>query len=144
MPVGTVEKVERKYIYVKMERQDMCGECHACEMLTDKKSCNLKCVSNLRCMVGERVEVSLENNTFLKATYIMYGLPFVGLVIGFLVGYLLQTYIMPQVGEIFIAITALLGMGIMLGYIYIRDKKNAYKKYLPKIVAKVSAEAKEI
>ncbi|WP_054738817.1 SoxR reducing system RseC family protein [Cellulosilyticum ruminicola] len=144
MPLGTVEKVENKYIYVKMERQDMCGECHACEMLTDKKSCNLKCVSNLKCKAGERVEVSLENSTFLKATYIMYGLPFVGLVIGFLIGYLLQTYIMPQLGEILIAITALLGMGVMLAFIYIRDKKNAYKKYLPKIVAKVSAEAENV
>lgn len=137
MPVGTVEKVENKYIFVKMERQDMCGECHACEMLTDKKSCNLKCVSNIKCKTGDRVEVSLENSTFLKATYIMYGLPFVGLVIGFIVGYILQTYIVPQWGEVVMAVTALVGMGIMLAYIYIRDKKNAYKKYLPRIVAKV-------
>lgn len=139
MPVGTVEKIEDKYIFVKMERQDMCGECHACEMLTDKKSCNLKCTSAVKCQVGDRVEVSLENRAFLKATYIMYGLPFVGLVIGFIVGYILQSYVAAQWGELVIVVTALLGMSMMLGFIYIRDKKNAYKKYLPCIVSKVSA-----
>lgn len=139
MPVGTVEKIEKQYIFVKMERQDMCGECHACEMLTDKKSCNLKCTSTVKCKVGDRVEVSLENKTFLKATYIMYGLPFVGLVIGFILGYILQSYVVPQWGELVIVVTALLGMSSMLGVIYIRDKRNAYKKYLPCIVSKVSS-----
>lgn len=140
MPVGTVEKLENKYVFVKMERQDMCGECHACEMLTDKKSCSLKCISTIKCHVGDRVEVSLENKTFLKATYIMYGLPFVGLVVGLALGYILQSYLNIWWGELLCMFTALCGMGIMLGVIYIRDKKNAYKKYLPCIISKENNE----
>ena len=136
MPVGTVEKLENKYVFVRMERQDMCGECHACEMLTDKKSCSLKCISARRCQVGDRVEVSLENKTFLKATYIMYGLPFIGLIVGLGLGYILQSYLAVWWGELLCVLTALCGMGIMLGVIYRRDKKNVYKKYLPCIIAK--------
>ena len=136
MPVGTVEKLDNKYVFVRMERQDMCGECHACEMLTDKKSCSLKCISAIRCQVGDRVEVSLENKTFLKATYIMYGLPFIGLIVGLGLGYILQSYLAVWWGELLCVLTALCGMGIRLGVIYRRDKKNVYKKYLPCIIAK--------
>ncbi len=139
MPIGTVEKLEGKYVFVKMERQDMCGECHACEMLTEKKNCNLKCMSLVDCKVGDRVEVSLENRAFLEATYIMYGLPFIGLVGGLGIGYILQNYIGLAWGELFYVLTALLGMSLMLGFIYIKDKKDAYKKYLPCIVAKEEA-----
>ena len=137
MPVGTIEKFEGKYAIVKLERQDMCGDCHACEMVTGKTSCTLKCVNEIKGKIGDRVEVELENETFLKATYIMYGLPFVGFIGGLVAGYILQDYLKISWGEILCVITALLGMGIVFGFIKIKDKKNAYKKYLPYIIAKV-------
>ena len=138
MPIGTIERFEGKYAIVKIERHDMCGDCHACELLTDKKSCTLRCVNEVKGKIGDRVEVDLENQVFLKATYMMYGLPFIGFMLGLMGGYVLQAYLHISWGEILCVITALLGMGIMLGFIRIRDKKSAYKKYLPHIKAKLN------
>ena len=44
MPYGTVKEIKGNIAVVSMERQDMCGECHACEMMSGKKNCTLSCV----------------------------------------------------------------------------------------------------
>lgn len=134
MPIGRVEELEGKLGVVHMDRQDMCGDCHACEALSGKKSCVIKCINTVQAQVGDVVEVDVTQQIFLKATYIMYGLPFVGLMIGLGLGYIISLDMTAHMGEIVMIAGAFLGMGSMLFYIKWRDKKNAYHKYMPRIV----------
>ena len=134
MPSGIVEKIEGEYAIVKLERQDMCGDCHACDSVHAAQSCTLKCFNDLHTQVGDAVEISVDNSTFLKAAVIMYGLPFIGLVGGIIGGYILSTFIPTVNGELFMILGALLGMLFMFFIVKNRDKKNKYKKMLPHII----------
>lgn len=123
MPIGTVEKVEEDYVIVSIERQDMCGECHACEMLGEVKKCTLKCVNECKSQVGDQVDVDVEQHSFMKATFIMYGLPLIGLILGVGMGYKFSE-----------GIAIVLGLGLMaltFGMIKYGEKHNKYAKMLP-------------
>lgn len=140
MPKGVVKEVERGFAFVHLDRQDMCGDCHACEAITGKKQCVLKCIDRIHTKAGDLVEVSLEQSVFLKATYIMYGVPFIGFIVGLVIGYKLSAYVTGGMGDLLMVIGALLGTGIALGIIKLRDKKKAYQKYMPHIIAKLENE----
>lgn len=136
MPYGVVKEVHKNSVMVTMERQDMCGECHACEMISGKKSCTLTCQSRVPCKVGDRVEVTLTNKHFLKATYIVYGIPLLGFILGILLGYSLAQIVTFGGEDIWVAIGAVIGTLIGVGYIKWADRKEKYKEYLPHIVRK--------
>lgn len=136
MPYGVVKEVHKNSVMVMMERQDMCGECHACEMLSGKKVCTLTCQSNVSCQVGDRVEVTLTNKHFLKATYIVYGIPLLGFILGTIAGYGLAHIVTFGGEDIWVAIGAVIGTLIGVGYIRWADRQEKYEEYLPRIVRK--------
>lgn len=136
MPYGVVKEVRKNSATVMMERQDMCGECHACEMLSGKKVCTLTCQSTIPCKVGDRVEVALTNKRFLKATYIVYGIPLLGFIMGTALGYGLAQVITFGEEDLWVAIGAVIGTLIGVGYIKWADKKEKYEEYLPHIIRK--------
>lgn len=135
MPYGTVKSKKGELATILLERQDMCGECHACELLSGKKACQLTCECQIECEVGDKVEVALTNNRFLKATYIMYGVPFVGLIVGLFIGYGAGLFF-GKLSELGGIIGAIMGMLLGLYWIKVKERKKEFKKYLPKIISK--------
>lgn len=141
MPIGTIERLEGEYAFVVMERKDMCGDCHACEIVGEVKKCELKCVNYCRGNIADQVEIDLSNQTFLKATAIMYGVPLVALLVGLGVGMLV-----PQQMGTYTQELAMIGLGtlFMVGsflWIRHRDRTTKYNGLLPvahKIVKKSS------
>lgn len=133
MPTGTVQKIEGDYAIVTIERQDMCGECHACEVIGEIKKCQIKCINTCQAMIDEEVEVDLSNQSFLKATLLMYGVPLAGLLVGICLGALLpgeEGHFVKEFGMI------IGGLGLMtISFLWIRhrDKQNHYTELLPKI-----------
>jgi len=136
MPYGTVKEVKGNTAVVTMERQDMCGDCHACEMISGKKACTLTCQTHVECKPGDEVEVNITTDYFLKATYLIYGIPLVGFLGGMVIGIGLSHVVQPVFGEILIAGCMLLGTALGLFYIKKKDKKKAYQKFLPHIIGK--------
>lgn len=134
MPKGTVEKVEGELATVSIERQDMCGECHACEVLGEVKKCQIQCIDKCQSQVGDEVEIDLDQASFLKATGIMYGVPLVGLFIGLGVGMLIPARFGKNVQEIGMMILGLLMMSLGLFWVKGREKKHKYNKHLPSII----------
>lgn len=137
MPYGTVKEIKGNTVVVTMERQDMCGDCHACEMISGKKACTLNCEAHINCEVGDQVEVTLTNEYFLKATYIVYGVPLLGFVAGLVIGIGITTALSVSKGDLWISVCAILGAAAGVGYIKLRERKKAYQKFLPHIIAKV-------
>lgn len=138
MPYGIVKEKHEDLAVVTMERQDMCGDCHACEAMSGKKECTLTCRNHIACEVGDRVEVTLTNDHFLKATYIIYGIPLIGFIVGIGIGIFLAKVLTVGAEDLWIVVGAVLGTLIGIGYIKWRDKKKAYSKFLPHIVGKES------
>lgn len=136
MPYGVVKKVDKKYALVEMQRQEMCGDCHACDAISTKKSCMLKCEKEIECQVGDLVELNLAQPTFLKATYVMYGLPLVGLILGVMVGYGISLCLNGVNEDIWVLLGGLVGVVLPLLGIKWADDQGRFKKYLPHVVAK--------
>ena len=136
MPYGIVKEIHKDSAVVIMERQDMCGDCHACEMISGKKECALTCHNPIECKVGDHVEVTLTNDHFLKATYIVYGVPLIGFVIGLLIGYGLAQVLTFGGEDIWVAIGGVIGLLIGGGYIKWKDQKKSYHKFQPHIIRK--------
>lgn len=136
MPYGTVKEIKGKTAVVILERQDMCGDCHACEMISGKKACTLNCQTRVPCEVGDRVEVSITNEYFLKATYLVYGVPLVGFLMGLLVGILFTKGMTSSYEDLVITLTTIIGTALGVGYIRFKDKKEAYHKFLPYVIGK--------
>ena len=134
MPYGTVKEKKGDLVVVSLERQDMCGDCHACEMLSGKKTCTLNCKSQIPCEIGDQVEITLAQERFIKATYLMYGIPLVGFVVGLLAGYAIG--MVTHLGEIIGIIGAIVGMCLGFMLIKRKEKKKQFQKYLPQIIAK--------
>lgn len=131
MPIGTIQKKDDAYVMVKIERQDMCGECHACEVIAEKKSCEIKCLNRCNGKEGDKVEVDLSQNLFIRATIIMYGVPLAGLLVGLGLGMLV-----PETLGIYAKEGTMLVLGgllMSLGFLWIRykDKKEKYNELLP-------------
>lgn len=137
MACGIVKEKKDNRAVVIMERQDMCGDCHACEMLSGKKQCQLTCEVKSECEVGDRVEVQLGTSHFLKATYIMYGIPLLGFIGGLAVSLIIVKLLQIESTDWWLAAGMLGGTLIGAGYIKIKDKRSTYQKYLPHITSKI-------
>ena len=133
MTLGTIQGKEDGYALVEIQRQDMCGECHACDMTYGKKEYILRCLDVEGSQVGEEVEILLKEENFLRATYKMYGIPFIGFIVGLAVGYILSKVLIQGLEDLMMIIGALLG--VMVGLLIIRrkEKQQIYRKYLPRI-----------
>lgn len=134
MPSGIVQKLEGEYAIVQIERQDMCGDCHACDAVHQAKECALKCMNNVQSQVGDLVEISLDNESFLKATYIVYGVPLAGLLGGVFIGFITAQLMGNINAELLMILGAIAGIVVAYRVINNRDKKNKYKKMLPHII----------
>lgn len=133
MPTGVVQKLEGEYAIVKIERQDMCGDCHACDTVHPKKECTLKCSNQVQSQIGDVVELSLDNERFLKAVYILYGLPLIGFLGGMGLGFIAAQAIGAK-SDLLMILGAVAGMLAAFMIIRNRDKKDKYKKMLPQII----------
>ena len=136
MPYGVVKEVNKKYAVVEMERQEMCGECHACDYITGKKNCTLRCAKEIECQVGDKVELKLEQTTFLKATYMMYGLPLIGLIIGVVLGFGTSKLFLFGSEDLWVLVGGLLGTVLPLLGIKRIEQQGKFKKFLPRIICK--------
>lgn len=130
MPKGIVKEVKDDTVIVMLERQDMCGDCHACEMISGKKSCILQCQTKIKCEIGDVVEVQLSNHLFLKATYLLYGMPLIGFISGLCISYFLN------LSDWITALVTLVSTSLSIIYIKIQDKRKLYYSFLPHITKK--------
>ncbi len=133
MPIGTVKEVAKDYTVVTIERQEMCGDCHACDMMGERKLCEIRCSNTYPVQPQDRVEVDIANQTFLKATGVMYGIPLAAMLIGLLIGSFVPDAWGTYAKEIAMLV---LSIGLMVSafcFVKKRDRANKYAHFLPSI-----------
>ncbi|MDR1644062.1 MAG: SoxR reducing system RseC family protein [Clostridiales bacterium] len=126
-----VKRLDDSKVLVKLERSDACAKCGMChpgpqaeEMLLEAK--------NADAAMFDLVSVELEPKSFLTAAAIMYFIPFVFLLSGFLGGY----YLAQAMG--FINQSPLIGFalglalaGLVYAVIHEKEKTAGFAKYMP-------------
>lgn len=132
--VGEVVGREANRLVVKMQRTDACAKCRACTAGLESKDMIIKAVNMCGGNIGDKVEVVLDNSNFMKATLIMYGIPFIAFMIGVFAGYygaIKFAFGSPELVGI--------GLGIVLViivYLIIRTQEYRFKEggYIPKAI----------
>lgn len=130
--VGEVIAVKEENVTVKVQRRDACGKCGACGMVAGENEMKVEAINACGAVLNDKVAVELKTESFYKAALILYGIPFAGLCIGFLIGLWLGTW--AGWGE-YGALSGFFGGVICAGlaYVFIRSREAAWraKNFVP-------------
>ncbi len=135
---GTVESIKDQNVYVKVIREEACAHCKMCTTgINEGKECVIEAVNKCSAIVGDIVEIDVQNNYFLRATAIMYGIPLVALMLGIGISLSILQSADIKGAELISALIGLAVTGIVYLLINQREKKNKNTQYLPIAVCKV-------
>jgi sigma-E factor negative regulatory protein RseC len=85
---GIVQEVAATKAFIVINRTSACAGCHGqsgCRP-SESKDMIIEAINELNAKVGDRVQISLPTGSLLKATFLVYFLPVVALVIGAIAG----------------------------------------------------------
>lgn len=136
---GVVIEQKENLVVVKLIRTEACAKCRACIAGMSKQEMLIEAENECEAKVHDWVELELRENGFGRAVLIMYGIPFVALMAGILIGYFV---LVPAMHWEVHRDTISFGLGILLtllAYLWIRSQESKWsgKKYRP-VAAKIT------
>jgi len=121
---GQVVELKDRFAIVKMIRTEACAKCGACKKGMAENEMLIEAINQCEANIGDWVEINLDSSDFLKATAIMYGIPLICLMFGFVLGY--NCFKSISYNEI---IGFSLGIIFMfLAYLWIKHKESYWKE----------------
>ena len=119
---GTVTQVIGKQAKILIERREACGNCNACGMMSgSQKNVVIEVKNTLNAQPGDVVEVNFSGKTSLLSTAIAYMIPFIMLLVGVFLGYIISEEILHTAAEPTAAITGLIFAGLSFGIVKLFD-----------------------
>jgi len=118
--IGKVTKVDEKNVEIKVERSAACDNCRACDVFSNRQDIVINVKNKLDLKLDEEVAVNFEEINFLKAILIMYGLPFLFMLIGIITGLILK-------GEMYALILGMINVVFAYVLISLFQKKFRFK-----------------
>jgi len=134
---GCVIDIEGNKVIVKLQRTEACAKCRACSVGMETQDMLIKAYNQCDAIIGDTVEIALEESNFIAAVMIMYGLPCVSLVIGTVVGIFGTKLIGLNHNEIIGFIFGILCVIITYGWIKYKDDYWKSKNFVPKAIKKI-------
>ena len=126
MEIGRVIKINKNIVTVQMIRTNACSRCGACKIFAEKEL-QIEAINAAGAQPGDKVKIQLEANAFMSAVAVLYGIPFIAVILGFFTG--------THIGGLFglAEYSALTGFaaGIFLAwlsYIFIKSTEDKRKK----------------
>ena len=131
---GIVEKIEQNLAIVKIYKNGSCEDCTLCESGGRPNERVLQVKNSGKVNVGDMVEVKIPSQTIIKTSVMIFILPIVALIFGYLGG----SYIGSKLGfdnGIFSILVGIFFILLSLTSIRLFDRKMAKNGYnLPQIV----------
>lgn len=132
--IGKVIGIDDNKVTVKMTRTEACAKCRACSIGMEKQDMIIKASNLCNANIDDNVEIVLEEENFIKAVSIMYGIPFISLIVGIFGGYYGSISLGVGNNEL---IGFCLGMlFVIITYLWIRHKESYWKSkdFVPKAI----------
>lgn len=132
--IGVVKEVKGSFIRVEMRRTPQCERCGMCIQGADNQTLLLDVENSVNAQPGDRVRLALSGGSIIAASFWVYGMPLIGLVIGSIVGTYGARYVnalekyFPLIGG-FLGLCA--GVGISM-FVDKQAKKSG--KYKPRTI----------
>jgi sigma-E factor negative regulatory protein RseC len=130
------EVIEKKggYVIVITQAKEMCGTCRArsfCLLSSDKKIRKIKIKDDIGVSKGDRVEIIIKGSNIVLASFIVYIIPVICLVVSVILN---ESYFK----EIDHILAAAFGLFIGLVIVYIFSRLTS-KRYMPRISRIISS-----
>ncbi len=122
---GKIVEIKDNLAIINIVRNEACGHCKACEKGNDNNTMVMKAKNQCEGKVGDTVLVELEVEKLIFATFILYGVPLITMVLGFLLGTLLFS------NELFSFFTGILFLFITYMVIKFSEKFWKTENYIP-------------
>ena len=125
---GIVKEVKGEMITVVFERQEACGDCHACSMGSTNCAKHTITIKG-KADVGDEIVVEMDESHVMAASATAYMIPFAGFMIGLLAGYA------AKLSEPVMALCAIAGTA--MAYVIMRalDERLSKGRWEHKIVS---------
>ncbi|MBN2795568.1 MAG: SoxR reducing system RseC family protein [Clostridia bacterium] len=133
---GVVIGTEAHKAYVHISRNTACENCGACHF--DEKTMNMKitAVNKIGATVGDRVELTMDNVNFFRASFFLYGIPLLALLFGIFTSFYGLKALDVAYYDIF---SILIGTAVMaVAYIFIKLNSGKFaenERYMSIITA---------
>ena len=134
---GLVLRTDSESAWVKTTRSSACQGCTAknsCHSLGNSQDLEVKAINIAGAREGDRIILSFETRSLLKATFLIYVFPIVFLIVGAVFGQMLASLISMQSS----ALSVLLGFAFFFAALRIMqvraNKMAAQSSYQPKII----------
>lgn len=132
---GKVVKIAGDKAFVEVERSSACAQCglQEVEELAAGGRPVFEAINMAGARPGDKVKVQVRSVAYMKASFFIYGLPVLLLIIGAILG----VYIAREFNKPSDAMTALFGFGGLVAgvlIIYLFRKRGTGREYLPVIV----------
>lgn len=84
--IGTVKGILYGKARIELKRIPQCERCGMCMQATDADTLILDVHNDLGAVPGDRVKIAIRGGNVISASFLVYGIPFIGLVSGSLIG----------------------------------------------------------
>jgi len=120
--VGIVSKIENNFATIVIDSTDDCKDCgikFICSPGSDDQK-TIKLENAISAKVGDKVAVSEASNILLKLSFLQYGSPLIGFLLGILIATQLDIILQPV--ELYQFLCGLLGLGLagLISYLIIK------------------------
>lgn len=134
---GIVIKVDSTTAWVTTTKTSACEGCtsrSSCSVLGGGKEMEVEAINNAGAKVGQMVVLSFDTSPLLKATFLLYVVPILFLMVGAVIGDTMAPLFNFDVST-FSLITGLLFFGLAIIFVKSKGNKLAKKdKYRPKVI----------
>ena len=147
---GVVVRTDAEAAWVKTTRSSACHGCTArksCHTLSNSQDVEVKALNIAGARAGDRIVLSFETRSLLKATFLIYVFPIIFLLFGALIGQLLAYLIEINPS----ALSVLMGFAFFFAALFIMKAranqmaaKNAYQPKVTKILGNFNPQQGEV
>ncbi len=128
---GIITKIDDNFATIIIDSTDDCKDC-GIRFLCSPGSENQKTITlenTINAKVGDRVSISEASNILLKLSFLQYGLPLIGFLLGIIIATQLNISLQPV--ELYQFLCGLLGLGSagVISYIIIKGMAKKPGKY---------------
>ncbi len=128
---GIITKIDGNYATIIIEVTDSCKDCgirFLCSPGSDKeKTITLENIINA--IIGDRVAITETSNILLKLSFLQYGLPLIGFLLGIIIATQFNINLQPV--ELYQFLCGLIGLGIagVISYLIIKGMAKKPGKF---------------
>ncbi|RKD31787.1 SoxR reducing system RseC family protein [Thermohalobacter berrensis] len=138
--IGFVIEANDEFATIEVRRISVCGDkCGSCQGGCRVPVTKVKIPNTLQVKTGEYVELKMENKKVIYSTFIVYGIPFIMMIVGMIGSYLLFKNLKISKHETLSFISGMISLGVSYFILNLIDKKMKEKNKINiKMIRKVS------